>query len=416
MFRFKINEKTKISIASDTLIVFSLYVFTILYNIPITILIPNIIRKPLLLIAIMSFMLGLVKKGSIYLFGFVGLIFFEIVYYSYSWSAKLSFSSYIFPAAVSVEFYVCALLILDKKLKVSSKYLRFYTIVILITTLTTVLGLIHYPTAIRTLGQVADDVNSYWQNYYRSLNMAGWNALFGIAFFCGTLLYMLKMKKEFLIFLTLLSSIVCVVFSQLMFAVLLMMCLLFFVFINDTYKRMIAKMIPFTLLFSILWLGKAKILMWLYGIICNTKMDMLALRVKNLYNLFILKDTDGDAGARFERYSRSINTFVRNPFGRYFSQEKNPLVEIGFHSDFCDILGTVGFLGIIVITIVIITMYRKIKLIKYPYEKRFYIFEVFTLLIMFIINPVISHPHMWLSTLVIPLLAIEKMNGTDKVF
>lgn len=411
------QQYSLINITPDFLITVSLYIFVVLYNIPVTIILPGIIRKPLLLLGVGCFFLGMLMLGKVkYVLMFMGAVAAEMLYHYLSWSIKLSFTSYMFPAIISVEFLICALMLLDGEIKIHESFLKFFIIVTLLTSLTTIIGLIEYPTAIRTLGQVSDDVNSYWQNLYRTRNIAGWGLLFGMSFATGTMYYVYKNTRSKLAVIALIFTSLAVVMSQLMFAIILMAIGIFLVFVNGSGRTIIIKSLPFMVAFLVFWVFRAQILTALYEMFQDTDLQMLSLRFKNLYDLLVMRDTTGDAGARFELYLMSINTFLNHPiFGRMLIGDTDVMLEIGFHSELFDLLGTLGIVGITLVVYVILILFKRIIRICSYQDRRFYFSMCILLIIMFIINPIIPYPHMWMSTLLIPVLAFrESVSGAYK--
>ena len=412
----KIKNLFKSHISGDALVSVSLFLFVLLYHLPVTILIPEIIRKPLLIAGLLLFLFGVAIKNLRYAFIFISVVIVEMVFYLLSWRVKLSFASYLFPAFISAEFLTCAVMLLDHKITIVKSFLAFFMIVTFITSVTTIIGLLKYPTAVRTLGQIADEYNSYWQRIYRTMNIAGWGLLFGMSFATGTFLYLFKKKqKRLLMLVAIIADFICIVLSQLMFAILLTGLLLIIGIIINDKKGIMIRIIPIIVLILILWLVREQILTWMYTLLSGSKFRMLSLRIKNLNDLLVNKDTSGDAGARFELYSMSLTSFLHHPLGRFFCGTEGVMKEIGFHSEFCDLIGTLGIFGVLLIIFLVILFWRRLRIISYTYDKRYYISMVGVFAIMFFINPIIPYPHIWLSALVVPLVAMNQINGLDKV-
>ena len=208
---------------------------------------------------------------------------------------------------------------------------------------------------------------------------------------------------------TFLLDIICIILSQLMFAILMSGILILIGLINKNKKGILLRVIPIIVVALVLWFEREQILSWLYDLIHGSKFSVLSLRVKNIYDLLVNKDTSGDAGARFELYKLSLTSFLHYPLGRFLCGTKGVLDEIGFHSEFCDLIGTLGVFGVIIIILTVSVFWRKIKCISNIFDKRYYISMVGVFLIMFIINPIIPYPQIWLTSLVVPLVAIEQM-------
>lgn len=403
-----IRKPFAVSLTGDAMISASLFLFVFLYNLPITLILPGIIRKPLLLLGLAVFFAGCLMKSAKYALLFISAVTVEWLFFSYSWVVKQSLFAYMFPAAVSIEFFICALMILDGQLNIPKSFLQFFLWVTIITAATSVVGLLKYPTAIRTLGMVANYSNSYWQRLYRLQNIAGWGLLFGMAFFDGVLFYLYKKEKTVSLLVAFVINTICILLSQLMFAILLAGLLVFLVFVNSEKKSVWFMTAPFIALFAAFWIERARILAALYGVFQKFDLQMISLRIKNLYDLLVLHDTTGDAGSRFDLYSMSLHSFVENPFGRFFIGSSDVMEDIGFHSEFCDLLGTLGIFGLLAISIAFIIMLQRVCRIDSKTDRRYYISSCMIFILMFLINPIIPYPQIWLSTLLIPLLAIER--------
>ena len=274
----KIKNLFKSHISGDALVSVSLFLFVLLYHLPVTILIPEIIRKPLLIAGLLLFLFGVAIKNLRYAFIFISVVIVEMVFYLLSWRVKLSFASYLFPAFISAEFLTCAVMLLDHKITIVKSFLAFFMIVTFITSVTTIIGLLKYPTAVRTLGQIADEYNSYWQRIYRTMNIAGWGLLFGMSFATGTFLYLFKKKqKRLLMLVAIIADFICIVLSQLMFAILLTGLLLIIGIIINDKKGIMIRIIPIIVLILILWLVREQILTWMYTLLSGSKFRILSL-------------------------------------------------------------------------------------------------------------------------------------------
>lgn len=404
----------KFKLNSDNMIDISTIIFTILYFIPISITFPEILRKPLLVLGFVFLAIAVLAKNYKYFVIMILTLLFLIAYYYVSWSSEIDFFSYIFPAFVSVEFGIVSMMVLDGKFQLSKKVIWFLLAITFITAITSIIGLQQYPLAIRTLAKSATDDNASLQHLYRQHNIAGWGLLFAMAFLEGPLLFLYKKTKKWIFLFMLVLDGICVLLSQLAFAIILMFVVIFLVFINGQQKKIILRIIPFFILALIMWFQRERVLETLYNLAVKYDLDVLQLRVSNLHSLLLLKDTSGDAGTRFELYINSFNSFISHPFGLFFLSRNSRAGMLGFHSEFFDMIGATGVFGCIAIGSFISAFFIRIKKIKEHYFKRFYAIMWGNFIIMFIINPVITQPHVWIAAFLVP--AILVMDKPDQKY
>lgn len=396
------NTKFKFHINANSLINFSLGLFILLYFLPITITLPGMLRKPLLVIGFVSFVGALIKKHMNYLFIYFIAICFALLFYWTSWRTVLSFASFMFPAFISMEFLVCALMVADGSVSISKRIIGLLFVVITITAVTSIKGVIEFPLAIRTLGQGTTAENVALQRMFRRRNIAGWGLIYGMAFLEGPLMYEYKKKKSVLLIVIIIINAVCIFLSQLMFAILLSIGITFFVLINGKNKKFILRILFCLLALLILWAKKEWILTEASNLAGSIGLTMIQLRIKNLSDLILLKDTAGDAAGRFALYKRGLDSLLEHPFGLFFVNTDQIENILGFHSDFFDILGSLGLFGIIILVLMTSGILTILKRVKDGYNKRFVFVMEFAFFVIFLINPVLSQPHIWFTTLLLP--------------
>lgn len=390
------------SIDANDLISFSLTLLIILYCLPITIVLPSIIRKPLLITGLISFVVALLLINSKYFLVYVCGTCYILLFYFVAWSNELKFGSYIFPALISFEFLVCTFVVVDGNLKISKNLVWFIFIIIFITVLTTIIGLLKYPMATRILGQGASDDNALLRQMYRKHNIAGWGLIYGIAFLEGTLIYEYKKNKKKILLIMIIADAICVLLSQLMFAIILTGIVAFFVAING--KNFKKRFVFFFVFFIIMWNERKYILTTLYSFAEKSNLEMIQYRIYDIIKLLLLKDTSGDAGARFELYGKGVDTFLNHPFGLFFVEKSKVIHLIGFHSDFFDVIGSLGLIGIVGLVAMFILVFKSIIKMTNSYDRRFRIIMSGAFTVIFTINPIFSQPHIWLFTFLIPAI------------
>lgn len=408
-----IRRSSRIHINTNSLIHFSLAVFAFLYFLPITITLPDIIRKPLLIIGLISFIGALLISESKYLLWYVIASVIALVYYAVSWSVRLSFTSYMFPALVSIEFLVCSLMVLDGRVQLPRKIVWLFYIAILVTAVTSIIGLQQFSMAVRILGQGASDENSSMQYIFRRYNIAGWGLLFGMGFIEGSLIYEYKKNKKWFFLIAIIVDGICILFSQLAFAIILSAMVMLFSIINGKSRDFILRLLPLIVAFIVCWIERRAILAFLYNLTVRNNLVMLQLRIINLSDLLLFGSTFGDTGVRFDLYMRGVDSFFQYPFGLFLVERSNITDILGFHSEFFDLIGSLGIFGFITVVLLFMCLLSRLKKIEGKYNRRFYIIMAGSFSIMFLINPVLYQPHIWLSTLLIPAILIKDRSDID---
>lgn len=392
------------NIGANSLICFSLALLTILYCLPVTIILPSIIRKPLLIAGLICFIVALLLINSKYFLIYVCGVCYILLFYYVAWSSELKFGSYIFPTLISVEFFVCTLIVVDERIKISKNLVWFILITVFFTALTSIIGLLKYPMATRILGQGASTDNAPLQYMYRKYNIAGWGLIYGIAFLEGSLMYEYKKNKKVIVLVMMIVDAICVLLSQLMFAIILTGIVVFFVLINGKTKKFIIRSVVCFAIFIIMWSERKDILTVFYSFAKKSKLEMIQYRIYDIMNLLLLKNTAGDAGARFELYMRGVNSFFDYPLGLFFVEKSSIKHLLGFHSDFFDIIGSLGLIGIIGLVSMFTLVFRSGTKMSDSYDRRFRVVMVGAFSVIFIINPILSQPHIWLFTLLFPAI------------
>lgn len=405
-----LRSKLSLKLNANNLIAISIIIFTVLYLLPITITWSEIVRKPLLIFGLLLFVVALFCGKKKFLAIYIVACVIALLFFSCSWSTRLSFGSYMFPVFVSLEFYICTLMILEKQIVMPRKTIWFVLIVSLITSLTSIVGLINYPLAVRALGQGGADDNFLQLMQYRSYNIAGWGLLFGISFLEGSALYLYKEKRKLLLLVMAIAGGICVLFSQLAFAILFEALIIFFVLLNGKGQKYIFRLLPFFILFLFLWLERQAVLDLLYDLVQKSQLTILQLRVKNIRDLILFKDSSGDAGTRFELYTKSLSSAINNPLGLFFKNKSDIESAIGFHSEFFDLIGALGILGLISFLFFVFSLKSRLKMVTDTYKKRFILVMFLSFGVMVLINPVLSQPHIWLAALLIPSSIIQERN------
>lgn len=247
--------------------------------------------------------------------------------------------------------------------KSAKKILYFYAVINIITCFTTSYGCSIYPEAARHLA-VGDE--SVVANYglYKLANIGGFAFVYTMVLSLPILIYWFRNSlftkfNKLSIFLIILIFYT-VIKTEYTIALLLLISLssLFFL----TQKNINIKQCILTIVLCICTfeLFAPLISDGLNYVASNIESVNMSERLNDLSLRIIGEETDsnGDLEARNERYMKSINVFLSNPLGFWFTPQK-----IGGHSYILDNLARFGIIGIFLIWIMIKSLYKNYVII-----------------------------------------------------
>ena len=398
-------------ITSDNIMLFAIVLLVLLTCLPITMCLPGIARNLLQIIAMASFFIGLAKskdKSMMALFilivAIMGLRVYEV------WQYKSGLVSCVFNvySGWAFAFYGFSLYKENDKEKCRKIFL-FLIILLSIVAITTIIGIQKYPLAVRELGRktasysgLRGDDFSALKFEYRIMNIAGWNLLYGMVYVVPAVLYaFMKSKKKYLLVSMFLIEL-CIVFSQLTFAVLLSIALIVMCVVRPSMQKHVFALDAILVMigiFAVINLDSIVLLM----VTITGGMGMVMLSNK-LNDLFLLLNgvNSGDALSRTEVYSKSLEVFEKHPvFGQSIYGIPGPDM-FSFHSDFFDMIAYYGLFGLLLTVIGIVIYYRFISRTSAPKWLTFVLFMGF--LGMYVFNPVWYSPQIFIGTFMMPAL------------
>lgn len=409
-------------ITSDNIMLFAIVLLVLLTCIPITMCLPGIVRNLLQVIAMASFFIGLAKsedKSMLVLFilivAIMGLRVYEV------WQYKSGLVSCVFNvySGWAFAFYGFCLYKENDKEKCRKIFL-FLVILFSIVALTTIIGIQKYPLAVRELGRktasyagLRGDDFSALKFEYRVMNIAGWNQLYGMVYVVPAILYaFLKSRKKYLLISMILIEL-CIVFSQLTFAVLLSLTLVVMCFVRPSLQKHVFALDVILIMIGIFAVINLHAIVLLMATITGG-MGMVMLSNK-LNDLFLLLNgvNTGDALSRTEVYSKSLEVFEKHPiFGQSIYGIPGPDM-FSFHSDFFDMIAYYGLFGLLLAVIGIVIYYRFIGRTNAPRWLTFVLFMGF--LGMYVFNPVWYSPQIFIGTFMMPALLSGLLSESETV-
>lgn len=304
---------------------------------------------------------------------------------------------------------IMAMMLVRKRYIHSAKIiLGFYFLRIIITMVTTIIGLQIFPGASRDLGNGEFVAKNPLYQVYLSLNIGGFDLVYTIVLLIPIFCYLFKYSSEYKYSYTLkLIMAVLIVFSmycilQMEYTTAFLLSIFALTSLFTTKETNVRKYLALLFVAGIiLYITKgifAQVLDYMSEMVESKE---IAVRFSDLANSISGQVTSdaSDVDARQEVYSKSLNAIVNNPFGTWLSSN-----EAGGHSFILDYIAKYGFVGWGLIIYMLRVVYK--SQLKPYLGKNIYPFLVLDYLLF--IATAIMNPHLYISYIafVIPLFYI----------
>lgn len=286
--------------------------------------------------------------------------------------------------------------------------LGFYFLRIIITMVTTIVGLQTFPGASRDLGNGEFVAKNPLYQVYLSLNIGGFDLVYTIVLLIPIFCYLLKYSYEYkysyilklIMAVLLVFSMYCILQMEYTTAFLLSILALTSLFTKK--ETNIRKYLTFLFVVGfILYFSKGFLTQVLEYMSEMVESEEIAVRFRDLASSISGQVTSNvsDVDARQEVYSESLNAIVNNPFGTWLSSN-----EAGGHTFILDYIAKYGFVGWGLIIYMLRVVYK--SQLKPYLGKNIYPFLVLDYLLF--IATAIMNPHLYISYIafVIPLFNI----------
>lgn len=387
---------------------FSVIILILLTCVPITQCFPGIIRKGMQGVSIGLFIVGLLLRNDIKnVLKYIFLVLFFGGYVFSVWQYKQNFFTCFFNVMAAVEFCIYGVIVLTEDSDKQNRIIQLVTVLMMITAITTIIGLIRYPLAVRELGRsvgyagtMGDFELLKWR--YRLNNIAGWSQLYGMVFYVPVAVLMYKNRKEMKYLVAAIFCEICIFMGQVTFAMLLSVFLIFLIGIDFPKKsnQIILWFISLIIL-TIIIVNIESIFRFLIDYISSHGLKVLSVKLNDLY-LLTQKNVSGDALERFMLYGTGVRIFRENPLFGYFFTGKSTEGLFCYHSDFFDMLGFYGTFGILIM-IFMISRYI-IYIMKYVKDRKGAIAFLFGIFSLFVFNPIWYSPQVFIGSVMIFLI------------
>lgn len=260
--------------------------------------------------------------------------------------------------------------------------------VFIITSITTIIGSFIFEDASRALAsgnQIGNTVYQLW-------NIGGYGFIYALSLAVPWIMYRYNKNKEKKYVIILLLFCLCIIRASYATAILLML----FGFVMSclmnrirTQRGLLFAFIIFAILLLIGSFVISDIHFWEFLLRLTSENRTLQFRVENMRDLILYQNMTGDISMRSDLYSRSWRAFLENPIlGNVFSLRDFPL---GYHSEFIDLLGGCGVVGLLLLLALI---YFIVKSISKDYKtitiKRYCVLAMIELIVFGFINTILG--------------------------
>lgn len=404
----------RIRINGENLIVASEMLLVLYLCLPITIsLLNSLVIRGLVFFAAIFFILGLVLLNKWkYLLEFLALFLLTLLFWTIVWRRQYDSVSYIYFCFASLSFaFGSVVMYQSNNSELIRKLFILLTAIFTITAITTIIGLNEYPLAAREMARGSTyDTNLNFEVYktiYRRMNIAGWSHIYGMLFAvpCSCLMWKKTRNKIYILILAIIE--ISIIMSQITFAVLLSLILIFAVIaIGENNTKTLCIMFFSLFLIGIISVNLDSVLTNIINSADDSGFSFLTANLDALRKLLVYKQVAGDAIVRSGLYKNSFDAFLDSPIvGAIFDRNVAENV-IGRHSELLDILGGLGSIGLIGIILSIYGYFRFLKQVGSSIRK-----ELIVIFLGFIalslLNPVLNSPQVFVGAFLYAILCAK---------
>lgn len=408
--------RVSVRINGHSLIKLSMLLLVIILCFPLSMVLPSMIRMSLQVMAALIFVISLLfLRRYAHLVALVLLFGCSILYYIGSWEEMMKGTTFLFNSLCCWIFAIYGILCLEGKVTFERSIFLLLVLLTLITAITTIAGLVQYPLAVRELGRDTSYAGTDIKSVYRLKNIASWSQVYGMVFIQGGIAHFYKETKNKIVLVTIVLVEICIILSQLTFGIIVSIAILTLTLTNAKSKKNILAVVAILSISGIAILNAERILLWAVNSSSKHGFSMLTTKLRDFYNLLIMKTTTGDATERFELYSKSLSSFTQYPLGLFWHREVQAVNYIGYHSEMFDFLGTMGIFGVVLLAIWIIVWISKMRKVEKSYCFRFLLYMFLSFVAIWILNPVFYSPQIWIGALSLPAMVVRMGDRESRV-
>ena len=365
--------ETDVPPLSSLLIMLSLLLLSIYYTMPIMINLLGSLRHLYLAGSVFMFMLGLfLDRDAKLFFAFVLMELLILLLWKSIWNAQMGFGNYVMPVSVFNIYFTAAHYYLLNE-RAAEEKLLFYAILAVntITAVTTILTFRSNPWAVRNSTRTR-----------HKLLWAAWLAVIMVAI--------------------LVSELTIALFFALMAIVL--------IFIGKPENRLQFLILLAGIVFVVAFAAYLdKFVYFLRELTENIGLGTIAKKMDTIYILLTENTATGNASDRMNLYGTSLSTFFDHPLTGMIFVKESPIGRIGFHSEFCDLLGGIGLIGLSSLAFFLYERYAMIKLyIAEEFRWRVGIITAGVFLLA-VLNPILYAPQISMNAFLMPTLLVHML-------
>ena len=388
-----------------------LLLLSIYYTMPVMTNLLGSLRHLFLAGSMCLFMLGLfLDRNAKLFFTFVLMELLILLMWKSAWSAQMGIGTYVMPVSVFNIYFTAAHYYLINE-RAGEERLLFYVILAVntITAVTTILTFRSNPWAVRnsTRTDIAESTKYRW----RSLNIGNWNYLYGVVFLVPCLVFIFCYSRHKLLWAAWLAVImVCILVSELTIALFFALLAIVMIIIGKPENRLQFLVLLAGIVFVVAFAAYLdKFVFFLRGVTENLGLETIAKKMDTIYILLTENTATGNASDRMNLYGTSLSTFFEHPLTGMIFVKESPIGRIGFHSEFCDLLGGIGLIGLGSLAFFLYNRYAMIKLyIAEEFRWRVGIITAGVFLLA-ILNPILYAPQISMNAFLMPTLLVHML-------
>lgn len=376
------------------------------------------IFNTLVILSTVLFVVGIIVNGRIvrYTMVLIILIFvFDFFIFKTQWSVYTTLSNKLlllyefwFPVIIGIELFSNRIYNQQKIYRLLILFLIVYSI----TCVTTIIGNINYDIPSRWLATTK--LNSDMSYKYRSENIGGFGFCYLTLFVSILIIDMYKRNGNRILLIPLFCSYLCALFSQYFILIFLVVIMNIFICLEKmSNKKRIIFIVLTIICIVLLFLFLDSIFLWLISV--TKDQEALQRRIQELYYSISLDlhnnmYNSSDIMMRQEVYGQSWDLFTSNPLiGGWYNSN------IGRHSEIIDLLGSMGIVGLTLLSLIAFSIWKGLKLFYMRLQaksQKTIIISYITVIILATFNPILSSREIGLA-LILPCIFVV-MNTRDE--
>ena len=405
----KIAIRVHTKIDSEYVLYVSILLLVILNCIPMSLALPEIIRKGMQVLSMMFFFAGVFfckDKSIVFRYSLLVLIHSLLIYAG--WHERKNFTTIVFNTSACWSYYFYGFIAKKYQSKYAERIMKIVLIVFFVSAITTIIGVQKYPLAVRELGRgdlsysglVGQDFIDL-KTEYKMANIMSWSQVYGLVFVVPFFVALYKIVKKKRYLLCVLICELCIIRSQVTFAMLLSLLIIFFSYFSPPQNT--NGYISWFAFFVVLVAAAMNISRIVYILSSFLEQNGYLMISRKLYNLYLLTQgvRQGDVSSRGALYMQSLKYFFDNPIMGALASGKISTFSLSQHSEFFDMVGCCGLIFLAIFIMLLGLYLKNIKRFR-DYPKYYCIVLLVGFLSLFVFNPIWYSPQIFIGVFFLP--------------